>query len=353
MLSMGTEQEKNNVAYYAAIVNRDTTMDGTFYYAVRTTGVYCRPSCGARLPRPENVVFYTTADQAEQAGFRACKRCRPNEIASDAHTPKIIVACETIRNAETIPTLESLARQAGMSPFYFQRVFKKHVGLTPSAYARAQRAGRVREKLGEAQTVTESFYAAGYASSGRFYRESQAVLGMKPAHFRKGGVGECITFAVGETASLGSVLVASSLQGVCAILLGDDPELLVRDLQDRFPRAEIVGGDAEYEQTIARVIGFLESPKDPLDLPLDIRGTAFQQRVWNALTTIPSGTTSTYTEIATRIGSPKAVRAVAGACAANSLAVAIPCHRVIRHDGNLSGYRWGIERKQTLLDREI
>jgi AraC family transcriptional regulator of adaptative response/methylated-DNA-[protein]-cysteine methyltransferase len=238
-----------------------------------------------------------------------------------------------------------------LSPSHFHRLFKAVTGLTPKAYTAAQRAQRVRSTLSTSSTVTEALYDAGYNSNGRFYATAHEVLGMTPSNYRAGGTRTAIRFAVGEC-SLGAILVAQSERGICAILLGDDADALTRDLQDRFPQATLIGGDTAFEQLVAQVVGFVEAPAVGLDLPLDIRGTAFQQRVWQALRTIPAGATASYTDIATRIGAPQAVRAVAQACAANPLAVAIPCHRVVRHDGALSGYRWGIERKRTLLARE-
>jgi AraC family transcriptional regulator of adaptative response/methylated-DNA-[protein]-cysteine methyltransferase len=238
-----------------------------------------------------------------------------------------------------------------MSRFHFQRVFKTHAGVTPKAYAAARRAERARAALAQGASVTDALYAAGFNSSSRFYAGADAMLGMAPARFKAGGAGETIRFAVGAC-SLGAILVAATERGICAILMGDDPELLVHDLQDRFPKAQLVGADGEFERTVALVVGFVEAPRIGLDLPLDVRGTAFQQRVWAALRAIPAGETVSYTELAQRIGSPAAVRAVAGACAANPVAVAIPCHRVVRNDGGLSGYRWGIERKQALISRE-
>jgi AraC family transcriptional regulator of adaptative response/methylated-DNA-[protein]-cysteine methyltransferase len=239
-----------------------------------------------------------------------------------------------------------------MSPYYFHRVFKAVTGVTPRVYAAARRTTRVRRELEkENKTVTEAIYDAGFNSGGRFYETSDQLLGMTPTAYRAGGVAAEIRFAVGEC-SLGSVLVAQSAKGVCAILLGEDPDALVRELQDRFPRATLVGADAAFEQTVARVIGLVEQPARGLDLPLDVRGTAFQQRVWQALREIPAGSTATYAEIAVRIGAPKSARAVAQACGANPLAVAIPCHRVVRTDGSLSGYRWGVDRKTTLLKKE-
>lgn len=337
---------------WAAVMNRDSTADGKFYYAVKTTGIYCRPSCGSRTPRPENVSFFSTTTEAERAGFRPCKRCKPHQRSlGDQHADMVASLCRQIELAETPPNLKKLAETARMSTFHLHRVFKAVTGVTPKAYAVANRARKVREELVRGGSVTDAIYEAGYNSNGRFYEESNRVLGMTPKSFQAGGADVVIRFAVGEC-SLGAILVAASERGVCAILMGDDPDALARELQDRFPRAEVVGNDTEFEQLVAKVVGFVEMPKLGLDLPLDIRGTAFQQRVWQALREIPSGLTVSYSEIAQRIGAPKAVRAVAGACAANVLAVAIPCHRVVRNDGSLSGYRWGVDRKRVLLERE-
>lgn len=334
---------------WTALRMRDRKQDGDFVYAVRTTGVYCRPSCGARRPRPENVAFFADGEDARAAGFRPCKRCRPDEQRREARM--VAEACRAIEAAEGMSHLEDLAAQAGLSPSHFHRLFKAATGLTPRAYAAAGRARRVREKLAQAGSVTSAIYAAGFNASSRFYETSNAVLGMTPTDYRKGGAQARILFAVGQC-SLGAILVARSAKGICAIMLGDDPETLLRDLQDRFPKADLVGGDADFERVVAEVVGFVEQPGLGLDLPLDIRGTAFQQRVWQALQGIPAGETATYAEVARRIGEPKAVRAVAGACAANAIAVAIPCHRVVRTDGSLSGYRWGVARKRALLARE-
>jgi AraC family transcriptional regulator, regulatory protein of adaptative response / methylated-DNA-[protein]-cysteine methyltransferase len=238
-----------------------------------------------------------------------------------------------------------------MSPYHFHRVFKAMTGLTPKTYAVGHRAQRVRKQLSKRNTVTEAIYDAGFNSNSRFYAKSAQTLGMTPTDFRNGGNGVTIRFAVGEC-SLGSVLVAASAKGVCAIFLGDDPNALVRDLEDRFPKARLVGGNEAFESTVARVIGLIEMPKTGLDLPLDVRGTAFQQKIWQALRDIPAGSTVSYRDIAARVGAPKAVRAIAQACGANALAVAIPCHRVVRYDGGLSGYRWGVQRKAALLKRE-
>jgi AraC family transcriptional regulator of adaptative response/methylated-DNA-[protein]-cysteine methyltransferase len=337
---------------WAAVIARNPETDGAFFYAVKTTGVYCRPSCGARTANPENVAFYMTAVDAERAGYRPCKRCKPDQPSlAERHTALVAGLCRLIEHAEQTILLDDLAQHAGMSPYHLHRVFKAVTGLTPKSYAAAHRARRVRAELERNSTVTGAIYEAGYNSSGRFYEESNQLLGMTPTHFRDGGAHTEIRFAI-VNCSLGSILVAASVRGVCSILLGDDPGELVRDLQGRFPRASLVDGDAEFEQLVARVVGFVEAPGRGLNLPLDVRGTAFQQRVWQALREIPPGETASYSDIAKRIGSPKAIRGVANACAANALAVAIPCHRVVRRDGGLSGYRWGVERKRALLDNE-
>jgi AraC family transcriptional regulator of adaptative response/methylated-DNA-[protein]-cysteine methyltransferase len=337
---------------WEAVRQRNAAADGAFYYSVLTTGVYCRPSCPARLPRREHAAFHATCADAERAGFRPCKRCRPNEASlAERHHAAVERICRQIETAEQVPSLKALAQLAGLSPYHFHRLFKAITGLTPKAYAQAHRAHRVRQELAQGASVTAAAYAAGFNSSSRFYAGASALLGMKPSAFRQGGTGTEIRFAVGEC-SLGSILVAATKKGICAIQLGDDPDALVRELQDRFPNATLLGGDAGFEKKVARVVGFIEAPAKGMDLPLDIRGTAFQQRVWEAIRAIPPGSTSTYTELAKRIGRPKAVRAVAHACGSNIIAVAIPCHRVVRTDGSLAGYRWGIERKRTLLSRE-
>jgi AraC family transcriptional regulator of adaptative response/methylated-DNA-[protein]-cysteine methyltransferase len=337
---------------WASVIARDSEADGKFYYSVKTTGIYCRPSCAARRARPENVSFHMTPEDAEKAGFRPCKRCKPNQPSLvEQYTAIVTKACRLIEESEKTPSLVRLASQVGMSMFHFHRMFKTVTGLTPREYAMAHMGKRIRNKLVNSETVTEAIYDTGYRSNGRFYEISDEVLGMTPSNYRAGGTGTKIRFAVGEC-SLGSILVAQSERGICAILLGDEPDELARDLQNRFPHANIIGGDVEFEQLVSKVVGFIEAPAIGLDLPLDIRGTAFQQRVWQALSEIPSGCTTSYTEIANRIGYPNRVRSVARACAANPLAVAIPCHRVVKKDGSLSGYRWGVERKRALLTRE-
>lgn len=337
---------------WAAVVRRDPAADEQFYYSVSTTGVFCRPSCPSRPARRENVRFHATCADAQRAGFRPCRRCKPDQPTLAKQYAAIVTrACQLIEHAEAPPSLDDLAQSGGMSRYHFHRIFKAITGMTPKAYAGAHRGTRVREKLGISETVTSAIYDAGFNSNGRFYATSDRMLGMTPTSFRSGGANIDIRFAVGQC-SLGAILVAATGKGVCAILIDDDPEFLVRDLQDRFPRANLIGGDEDFERTVAQVIGFIDAPALGLDLPLDIRGTVFQQRVWQALREIPSGSTVSYIELAKRIGAPKAVRAVAQACAGNAIAVAIPCHRVVRSDGSLSGYRWGVDRKRMLLQRE-
>jgi AraC family transcriptional regulator of adaptative response/methylated-DNA-[protein]-cysteine methyltransferase len=338
---------------WRAVAERDPAFDGKFVFAVKTTGVYCRPSCPSRRPRPENVTFHASCASAERSGYRACQRCRPDGSSRTAERATLVArACRAIESAEEPPPLAHLARAAGMSPFYFHRVFKALTGLTPKGYAAAHRAARVRRQLADRKgNVTRAIYDAGFNSSGRFYAKANDILGMSARAFRRGGAQADIKFAIGQC-SLGVILVAATERGVCAILLGDDAEQLVRDLQDRFKNANLIGGDRGFEALIAKAVGVVEQPALGCDLPLDVRGTAFQQRVWQALRGIPAGETASYAEIARRIGAPRASRAVARACAANPVAVAIPCHRVVRNDGALSGYRWGVARKGALLKRE-
>jgi AraC family transcriptional regulator, regulatory protein of adaptative response / methylated-DNA-[protein]-cysteine methyltransferase len=296
--------------------------------------------------------LHDTLAEARATGCRPCKRCKPDCGSLEAANAAIVArACRLIEQCEAPLSLLDLAQAVGLSPGYFHRLFKIATGLTPKAYAEAHRAGRVRKELNKDQNITAAIYDSGFNSSGRFYENSTDMLGMTPTKYRAGGAGEALRFAVGQS-SLGSILVASSEKGVASILIGEDPDELVRNLQDRFPKARLVGGDKDYENLVASVVGFVESPSLGLDLPLDVRGTAFQQRVWQALRGIPLGKTVSYTDIAQKIGVPKAVRAVAGACAANNIALAIPCHRVVRNDGALSGYAWGVERKRSLLERE-
>lgn len=352
MKTLSTPLDTENDPRWAAVLARDPQADGQFVYAVKTTGIYCRPSSLARLPKPQNVEFFDTAQQAEVAGYRPSKRASKDQSDVAAqHAATVATACRQIEMAENPPALNELAETAGLSPFHFHRVFKAATGLTPRAYAAAHRSRRVRERLADGNSVTDALYDAGFNSNSRFYESANQLLGMKPGDYRAAGQNNDIHFAVGQC-SLGAILVAQSERGVCAILLGDDPHQLVCDLQDQFRKANLIGADSGFEQLIAKVVGFIEAPAIGLDLPLDVRGTAFQERVWQALREIPLGSTASYAEIAQRIGAPTSMRAVAQACGANRLAVAIPCHRVVRSDGNLSGYRWGVERKRQLLERE-
>src|SRR5882724_12543151 len=297
----------NDKERWAAVARRDRHADGIFYYSVQTTGVYCRPSCAARRARREHICFHATREEAEQAGFRPCQRCRPNQPAlAEQRAAVVAKACRLIEAAEDMPNLEALATAADMSRYHFHRVFKAITGVTPKAYAAAHRAQRVRDELSRTDTVTEAIYGAGFHSNGRFYTTSSEMLGMTPTNFRSGGHGTSMRFAVGEC-SLGAILVAATDKGVCAIMLGDDPDVLVRDLQDRFPKAQLLGGDADFEHVVAKVVGFVEAPALGLDLPLDVQGTAFQQRVWQVLRAIPAGSTASYKAIAERIGAPQAV----------------------------------------------
>ncbi len=337
---------------WEAVLTRDKTKDDKFVFAVVTTGVYCRPSCNARAPKRENVRFHATCAAAEAAGFRACKRCRPNTTSPDQQlAAKIARACRYIETAEAPPTLDDLATAAGLSTFHFHRVFKSVAGITPKAYADAHRHKRIHQTLATTPTVTQALLDSGFNSNSRFYATSSQMLGMTPAEFKAGGANTSITFATG-TCSLGVVLVASTPIGVCAVLMGDDRASLQHDLKQRFPKATLQRGDRKFGKLLARAIAKVENPAQADSLPLDVRGTVFQHKVWRALREIPSGTTISYAELAKRIGKPGAVRAVASACGANPVAVVIPCHRVVGKDGALSGYRWGINRKRRLLERE-
>jgi AraC family transcriptional regulator, regulatory protein of adaptative response / methylated-DNA-[protein]-cysteine methyltransferase len=337
---------------WTRVLARDRSADGQFWYSVATTGIYCRPSCPSRAANPRNVGLHDSLAEAKATGFRPCKRCNPDGPSVDIENAAIVAgACRLIEESDEVPSLKALAQATNLSTGYFHRLFKSVTGLTPKDYAEGHQASRVRDRLARGHSVTKAMYDAGFNSSSRFYEKSRDMLGMTPTQYRAGGANEDIRFAVGQS-SLGAILVASSDKGVASILIGDDPDGLVRDLQDRFPKARLIGADKDYESMVVRVVGFVEAPRIGLNLPLDVRGTVFQRRVWQALQAIPAGRTSSYSEIARRIGAPKAVRAVASACAANNIAVAIPCHRVVRNDGALSGYAWGVERKRELVARE-
>ena len=339
----------DNDKCWEAVASRDRGADGTFYYAVRTTGVYCRPSCASRLPRRENVSFHASCADAEAAGFRACKRCRPTERTPvEAQLAAVAKACAILAERETAPPLAELAAAVGVSPFHFHRLFKQVVGATPREYARAQRVARFGRALDRGERVTEAAYGAGFGSSARVYENA---LGMTPGARRRLGQGEVIRFATAKTA-LGWVLVAATEKGICAAELGDRRESLVAALRERFAAACLREDRAGLRAWLARIAAFIASPDHALELPLDVRGTAFQAQVWRALQRIPPGSTASYAEIAAALGRPRAVRAVAQACGQNPVALLVPCHRAVRRDGELAGYRWGLERKRALLSRE-
>lgn len=337
---------------WEAVQRRDSSADGKFVYAVRTTGVYCRPNCSARQALRKNVAFFKTVAEAKIAGFRACKRCKPDDVSTQSsHALAIEAACRSIESAESRVSLDALANAADMSPSHFQRTFRSILGITPKQYEIQARRKRARHTLEVASSVTDAIYSSGFGSSSRFYEDSNQWLGMKPTAFRSGAATEKIRHSIGKC-SLGQILVASSKRGICAIFLGSNRTALLQQLKDEFPKADIEPCSDETDTMLSAVIDQVENPGTKHALPLDICGTAFQQKVWQALRKIPAGKTLTYQELSSRVGHPKSARAVANACGANKLAVAIPCHRIIHKDGTLSGYRWGTDLKRKLLQRE-
>lgn len=334
---------------WTAVQTRDAASDGAFVYAVSTTQIYCLPSCSSRLAKREHVTFFETPLAAEAAGFRACKRCRPDQQLRHPHAQAIRQACEAIHTAEDEPDLAQLAQSAGLSPSHFQRVFKAEVGLSPKRYAMAVRKQRLRQELPSARSVTHAMYDAGYTSPARAYADENA-LGMTPSAYLKGAKGETIRYAAAHT-SFGNILIAATTRGLCMVEFGAKSALMIT-LKSRFPLANLVPADAALNALVAQVVERIDAPCQSTALPLDLRGTAFQERVWQALTGIPVGETVSYAELANRIGQPKAARAVAKACATNPIAVIVPCHRVVRGTGEISGYKWGVERKRKLLDQE-
>jgi AraC family transcriptional regulator, regulatory protein of adaptative response / methylated-DNA-[protein]-cysteine methyltransferase len=338
---------------WQAVLHRLPEADGRFYYAVSTTGIFCRPSCAARRPRREHVQFFEDSSAAEAAGYRACKRCHPGGVSGhERQAARIARACRRIEASAELPATAELARLAAMSRFHFQRVFKRVTGLSPKAYMEAQRAGRLRAVLPRSRSITDALHQAGFNSSTRFHAHSAEALGMPASAFRAGGAEQPIRFAIGRC-SFGAILVAASTRGLCALLLGDGAAALRRELQQRFPNARLVAAERAFNRLLSAVIGLVEDPgPEALALPLDLRGTAFQHRVWNALRRIPTGSTLSYAQLARRIGLPQGARAVGAAVAANPLAILVPCHRIVRSDGSVGGYRWGIERKRALLAAE-
>lgn len=330
---------------WAAFLARDTSYDGRFVVAVRSTGIYCKPSCSARRPKRENVAFYTDGPAARQAGFRACLRCRPDERARDAQA--VAAALKWMQQHDAPLTLDALAARVGYAPHHFHRLFKRTTGVTPAAYGRRLRSERLTRALAEEGRITDAIYDAGYGAPSRAYADAAGHMGMTPSAWKKGGQGETIQFAVVDT-SLGSMLVAGTRKGLCRISF-DEGEA---ELRARFPNATVQPADAGFAKTLAQVVDLIDHPARAINLPIDVRGTAFQQAVWAALRAIPAGETRTYKQIADAIGRPSATRATGTACGDNALAVLIPCHRVLRSDGGLGGYAYGLDRKKKLLARE-
>lgn len=335
-----------------AIVHKEQAAEGSFYYGVKTTGVFCRPGCSSRLPNRENVEYFTSRKAAESAGYRPCKRCKPASNSKNEEIEQIIIrACKSIVQSNSPLKLKDLAETAGMSPYHFHRLFKMIVGITPKQYASKHQADRFRKCLKSSESITDAIYSAGFSSSSGAYAKKRDHLAMKPRDYRAGGAGVTIHYGLARC-DLGWLIVATTRRGVCAIEFSDDPAALPQQVQNRFPQANLQEAGSGFVALIREVIEFIKSPHNSFNMPLDIQGTAFQQKVWNVLRQIKPGETLSYTDVAERIDNPKAVRAVATACASNKLAVVIPCHRVIAKDGTLSSYRWGAERKKRLLENE-
>jgi AraC family transcriptional regulator, regulatory protein of adaptative response / methylated-DNA-[protein]-cysteine methyltransferase len=343
---------KDDKSRWIAVTTRNRGADGYFWYGVKSTGVYCRPQCPSKPARRENVTFHNSCTEAEKSGYRPCKRCRPNESDLEhINNASIAKACRLIEQSEGALPLDILASSIGMSRFHFHRMFKAVTSVTPKQYAVAQRSKRIAVELLGANSVTTAIYNGGFNSSSRFYEKAQGILGMKPSTYKRGGIGEDIQYHISKC-SMGYLLVAATVKGICSIRFGDSAAELKAELETLFPRANVLQGDPSFQKTVSETLAFIEKPQALFNLPLDIRGTVFQQKVWSALQKIPLGETASYQAVANSIGSPAAVRAVAGACAANPVAVVVPCHRVIKTDGALSGYRWGVARKEKLLKRE-
>jgi AraC family transcriptional regulator of adaptative response/methylated-DNA-[protein]-cysteine methyltransferase len=349
---MNPEKFNTDEARWNAVSENNSNADSAFYYAVLTTGIYCRPSCRSKLPNRDNVEYFTSCDAAEAAGYRACKRCRPTATSKAGEIEqKIIHACRIIEESEISMRLDELASQVNLSPYHFHRLFKKIVGVTPKQYSARHQSQRFHKSLKSSPSVTDAIYTAGYGSSGSAYDKKRDQLAMKPTVYRKGADGVTITYGLAQC-FLGWVIVAATDRGICAIEFGDDSDTLPGQVQASFPNAQLTKADRGFETLIKEVVGFIESPEDMFQVPLDIQGTAFQQQVWEILRQIKPGKTMSYTDVAERLGKPNAVRAVASACASNKLAVVIPCHRVISKSGKTGGYRWGTERKKKLLQSE-
>ena len=331
------------------VMERDARQDGRFVFAVRTTGIYCRPSCPSRRPRRDSVEFFSDPKLAERAGYRACLRCKPTEVSAQAQS--VMRARQLLDEAEGVLTLAELSKRVGVSPFHLQRLFKRATGLSPREYQSARRMQHVKHGLRKGDDVTTALYDAGFGSPSRLYEKAGQQLGMTPGVYRRGGAGMTIQVAI-VPSPLGRLLVATTSRGLCAVRFGENAAELERELREEFRAAEIERDDAALQPYLQPLLSSLRGEKVTIDLPLDVRATAFQKKVWDALREIPAGETRSYSEVARAIGDPKAVRAVATACASNPVALAVPCHRVVRSDGQLAGYRWGIERKKKLLERE-
>jgi len=336
---------------WRAVVARQPIVTRPFFYGVTTTGIFCRPGCPSRRPNRRNVVFFDTVAAARAAGYRPCKRCRPDADPDAPIRERVSRACHRLAIEEVEPSLADLAAEAGVSPAHFQRLFKTAVGVSPKAYAQAARVARFRAALETGASVTAAIYEAGFSGPARAHAATRDHLGMTPSALKAGGAGETIRYALADSA-LGRVLVATTVRGLCDIAFGDGDAALLDGLRARYPKARLEPADAAFAGTVAAVLALIEWPARGLDVPLDIQGTVFQRQVWAVLRTIPAGETLSYAEVAARLGRPTATRAVAGACAANRLAVAVPCHRVVAADGRVSGYRWGPDRKRALLDLE-
>ena len=345
------DQAPDEQLWDQVLTRQPTGAFGDFLYAVTTMGVYCRPACPSPRPLRKNVRFFRTSAEAELGGFRACKRCDPKGERARLAQAVVRDACSFIERADEIPSLDALATRSGYSRFHFLRLFRDHTGLTPRSYAEGVRARRLHSALAGGARVVDAVLDAGFGSESRVYEKTATLLGMTPGAARRGGAGEVIRTALTDC-PFGRLLVGATDKGVCFIGFAEPDEALLGDLHRRFPRARVIGDDAALATTVGMVLSFLKEPKQALDLPLDLRGTAFQQRVWQTLCQIPAGETRTYAELAVMVGNPKAVRAVARSCATNPVSLAVPCHRVVGSDGGLTGYRWGVPRKKALLERE-
>ena len=338
---------------WETIASRDRSADGSFVYAVKSTGIYCKPSCASKRPARKNVEFFDLVSQAEDAGFRACLRCKPREIdSSDPHVEIVRRACKLLeQDLEVVPNLEELAQRLGISPWHLQRTFKKIMGISPRAYAESWRMSEFRKQMNKGADVTTAMYAAGFGSSSRLYEKSSAQLGMTPGEYGRGGEAATINYTIVDS-PMGKLLIAGTKEGLCSVTLGDDEETLEKNLRSEFNQAEITRNQQFPGPATESIISYLSGRLPRLELPLDVRATAFQRLVWEELQKIPYGSVRSYSQIATALGKPTAARAVARACATNPVALVIPCHRVVREGGALGGYRWGIERKASLLEME-